>query len=437
MTSPPLTLFSRAQCPAEVAGWIKEFAPQAVFTENQQHWTEARVSFGIGSKSGILIISHNPEYYSGADWSSQMDGMRKLLSSFPEGEHRDRILSLTTTFRFALGLIFDPDYARGNDPRLDLVYAIAQKMDAIFFSPMAMLDASGRTLYSMDGEFDTSAKWPKLLGEVELGPEPVDWNPNSTHDPIESAPTTQRVAKRALALAALTARAILEQNPSYLDPLNDHLSVPRRWLRKVYLGHFGWGKPAQTLIDWVQALDLQSELEPEEWKGICKPLGKLLPQEQINATWRLEGLVVLAWALGMYEVPPHDELVNFYPMWRNLGLLNVERAKELIDRAQLRPRQEIQRLRSQIFSLNWRMTNYRLRPEVIDFAEFARTCWFGPLDITPWPLKQGDLEIQGSRIDRTSRDNIAKCGSIAVERHIAINWLWGGPDLYSMVYADT
>lgn len=67
----------------------------------------------------------------------------------------------------------------------------------------------------------------------------------------------------------------------------------------------------------------------------------------------------------------------------------------------------------------------------MDFAEFARTCWFGPLDITGVPLIKGDLALQGKRIDKAAADVFATAHSASPERHQAANWLWEGPELYS------
>jgi hypothetical protein len=73
----------------------------------------------------------------------------------------------------------------------------------------------------------------------------------------------------------------------------------------------------------------------------------------------------------------------------------------------------------------------------MDFAEFARTCWFGPLDITGLPLVDGDLALQGKRIDRATADAFALAQSIAVERHLAANWLCEGPERYSQAQVNT
>ena len=71
----------------------------------------------------------------------------------------------------------------------------------------------------------------------------------------------------------------------------------------------------------------------------------------------------------------------------------------------------------------------------MDFAEFARTCWFGPHDTTDLELIDNDLALQGQRIDRADDDLFGVCSSAAQERHQAINWLCWGPERYSE--ADT
>lgn len=98
----------------------------------------------------------------------------------------------------------------------------------------------------------------------------------------------------------------------------------------------------------------------------------------------------------------------------------------------LRPRAEIATLRNQLFALHWRLRNFSLKPSVMDFAEFARTCWFGPLEIACLPLIDGDLALRGERLDRASHDVFSTAQSAAQERHQAVNWLWEGPvDAYS------
>jgi hypothetical protein len=67
----------------------------------------------------------------------------------------------------------------------------------------------------------------------------------------------------------------------------------------------------------------------------------------------------------------------------------------------------------------------------MDFAKFARECWFGPLDISGLPLVDGDLAIHGKRLDRASKDGFSTAHSAALERHKAANWLCTGPERYA------
>jgi hypothetical protein len=73
----------------------------------------------------------------------------------------------------------------------------------------------------------------------------------------------------------------------------------------------------------------------------------------------------------------------------------------------------------------------------MDFAEFARTCWFGPLDITAFNLVEGDLTIRGVPIDQVDPGLFGAVHSAAMERHQAVNWLYEGPGLYSLADVST
>ncbi|MBY0456878.1 MAG: DUF4272 domain-containing protein, partial [Gemmataceae bacterium] len=220
----------------------------------------------------------------------------------------------------------------------------------------------------------------------------------------------ERVARRALALVAVTARAILEQD----DPNADNV-------RETY----------SDLLQWVKDTGIDAEFESHEREAVNTPPGKLTSRQQIDSTWRLEGLVVLAWALKRFDLPPHDELVKLNPLWRSLGILDADAARGLLAKPDLRSREEIGTLRNRLFDLHWRLRNFHLRPEAMDFAEFARTCWFGPLDITGVPLVAGDLSVGGKAIIDADPDAVRTARSTALERHKAANWLWQGPAAYS------
>jgi hypothetical protein len=99
----------------------------------------------------------------------------------------------------------------------------------------------------------------------------------------------------------------------------------------------------------------------------------------------------------------------------------------------LRPGRQLDRMRERLFAVHWRLVEHRLRPGSIDFATFARTAWFGPLQIDSSMLVDGDLSIDGVPIARAMPKAVQRAASIAQERHQAINWVHGDDPIYSEV----
>ncbi len=146
---------------------------------------------------------------------------------------------------------------------------------------------------------------------------------------------------------------------------------------------------------------------------------------------------MLAWALGWMELPPYDELADPPTQFDALSLHDAARAQELIDRATLLSSEEIEALNEHLLAFHWRMVNFRLRPEAMDFVEFSKNCWFGSFDIDKFRVRDGDLVIGSKPIHRADHQTLSICGSIAQERHLAINWLKGESEIYSETDTST
>jgi hypothetical protein len=232
---------------------------------------------------------------------------------------------------------------------------------------------------------------------------------------VVDPPGAKRVAARALALTAVTVRAILEQDADSVVARDTH----------------------RELLAWIEQIGIGDELEPDEWQVLQRGLGKFDEGQQVDSTWRLEGLVVLARALGRFDLPPHDVLVNVEALWQAMGFLDARAARALLARPTLRSREEIGIMRNRLLALHWRLRKYCLDRTVIDFAKFARTCWFGPLDVTDLPLVDGDLALGGRRLDRVPQDDLLNAASASLERYQAASWLWEGPRIYSRALLDT
>lgn len=436
MAAEPISLFARIADPAGVLRKLRGLYPAIQVDGADDNWRSAIISFP--GRKGTLTLTHDPAYYAEPNWSVQMNGMGGYFQRFPTSNRKERALMLPTTFKFSLGVLFDPDRGGEDDPRLQALYAAAEVVDGVLFTPSSFRDARGRVLFSADGEEaeDPEAKWPWVVMEVDVSA-PIAREAHEASRPRSpdeddakaraEAPTPERVVRRALALTAVTVRAILEQE------------APSLWTSLKGLFRSGTSATGthQILKAWVDKVGIEGELEPAEANFVRRPLGKVSQRMQIDSTWRLEGLVVLAWALGRFDMPPHDKLVDFNAMWASLGWPDTNAADSLLARPTLRSREEICVMRNRLFALHWRLRNFSLRPEVMDFAEFARTAWFGPLDLTDLPLEKGDLAIGNVRLDRADADAFASTHSASLERHKAINWLWEGPEIYSEARTDT
>lgn len=94
-------------------------------------------------------------------------------------------------------------------------------------------------------------------------------------------------------------------------------------------------------------------------------------------------------------------------------------------------------MRDHLFAFHWRMRDFLIRPQKMDFVEFSRNCWFGSFDLSKFQVVKGDLALGGVRIDKAGPEAVGKASSTAMERHTAINWLLGESELYSETDTST
>lgn len=139
----------------------------------------------------------------------------------------------------------------------------------------------------------------------------------------------------------------------------------------------------------------------------------------------------------MSELPAHDESVNAVELvFQRLRLIG-DGTPPVLSSPRLRSPEELKRMERKLFVLHWRLRDFSLQPRALDFLEFARTAWFGPFDLTGIALAKGDLSIEGVPISRADPEEVRRSQSIAMERHLAINWLLGRARLYSRVDTST
>ena len=418
MAAEPLTLFSHKIEPAGVLALLRSLAPDLTVVGPEDDWERVTVTVrgGLLRRAASVTFTHDRDYYAGPGWPTQMSGMQGYFSRFPETELTPQVMFLIGAFRFSLGVLAEPALdIDSDDERLRYVFAAAKHLDAAIFTPSALRDARGRVLLGGGGDADPRAVMPAIYKPVPLAPRDQRTRSQGGTLPNEDSPpppTADRVARRALALAAVSARALLEQE----DPADPGVEQTRR-----------------RILDWVQATGFGDELEPDEWELLQHPLRSLPHQQVVDATWRLEGLAVLAWALGRYDLPPHDQPADPGKLLPAVGILSAEHARALLAEPFLRPAPELKALSARLFAVHWRLRQFSHGPAPLNFREFAATAWFGPLRLDGVRLIEEDLAIGDHPIAAAPSDFVGSVTSAAMERHVAINWLEG----YSEVYSET
>ncbi len=305
-------------------------------------------------------------------------------------------------FRTVLGCVIEPALDDAGKAH-DLVLRLAEALQGVVFSGdiQSVIDPQGMVLAI-------------ARKDEESPPEPPD---------------AMRVLRRAYCLCAVAMRGTMElearsapAESTWRDRLLHLTGASRRQLsRKV-----------ESVRNWLNTHGVGTELEAAEESFLTTPVGAADQRNTIDATWRSEGICVLAWALGTDEMPPHDGQVEPRPVSEALGFLGEPK-----HRPELRTPEELEWMERRLLGIHWRFRDFRLRPNGLDFVAFSANNWFGGFDIAGIPLAEGDIAVGGVPIARAGADAVRLCESIAAERHQAINWLSGQTYLYSDVDTST
>ena len=240
---------------------------------------------------------------------------------------------------------------------------------------------------------------------------------------VGKRPSAERVARRALVLTLMMYRASLEQFAGNAKYVALHAKLPA----------------------WIDKLKLQGELEKDEDAFLRAPLGKADKRVRADASWRAEGSVVLAWALKLHELPAHDDFWDVKKLADSMGFnegrlaaLDTSAAEKVIRDAKLRPAAELDRMRTRVTIIHWRLRGFRLKAGPLDFVGYLKAHPFGKKTwLEGLPLADGDLAIGKKAISQADAELVRDCESIALERQIAVYWLAGDHAIYSKIDPST
>lgn len=237
---------------------------------------------------------------------------------------------------------------------------------------------------------------------------------NLDDDFCPDPPSPERVAARALVLATVSCRALIEEDA----------------------GKPGAEELRQKLLPWLESVGAAEELEPHEREFIEADMSSLDPKKRINGSWQSEGMVVLAWALGYSELPKIYIQCEPSDVANNMGFLE-SRESTPMNLSRLRDPLEIDLWRDTYLTLHWRLRQFSLEPKPMDFVRYVSECGWGPLRLDQLEIVKNDLAINRARVDKLDDKRFRQLLSITQERHQAFNWLSGYEQLYSQVTTDT
>ncbi len=229
-------------------------------------------------------------------------------------------------------------------------------------------------------------------------------------------PSTERILKRALCMAAVAIRSRVEETGDV----------------ETFRAEFP---------PWLAREGLEEELEPWERENVNAPQGGLSDFERSEGLCLPACCHMLAWALGLTDLPRPDKRFTALDLLAPLGFESLAppstTVAELLERAQRRSVTELGSANNLCLAIHWRYVQQRIRPEPVDFLEISKIAEWREFDPSgPW-IVDGDVGFEGVPIHELSPDDMPVAFMFAMYRHKASNWLQGVEPVFSKVPTDT
>src|SRR5262245_25468107 len=105
MKADTITIYSRIADPAGVLALLRSLSPDVEVEGDEESWESVTVT----CDSGTFTFFHDPVYYEGDDWPTQMNGMQGFLSRWGNTPHKRDLLRAVEFFTFSLATGWEPD----------------------------------------------------------------------------------------------------------------------------------------------------------------------------------------------------------------------------------------------------------------------------------------------------------------------------------------
>ena len=171
--------------------------------------------------------------------------------------------------------------------------------------------------------------------------------------------------------------------------------------------------------DWMDGLTLDAA----EKRFVNAPFGTLKPYQRAEASWLIEGMAALAWALRLAELPPFYSMSKGAAVSKALGIFQAD-AGDRIEQATLRKPGEIIMGAHTYGAVMWRLNEYLKDQKPVEFAK-KLTNTDGHLVVDGLEFLDGDLAVEGRPLDKVPEEKLSQVGAIVFQRNRQFRWLLG------------
>jgi Domain of unknown function (DUF4272) len=189
---------------------------------------------------------------------------------------------------------------------------------------------------------------------------------------------------------------------------------------------------AGKILPLTRETGIYEAYEPAELRLLHAPWGSLPRRERLALSWAVEGVAVLAWALGKAPLPPFDTRCEGAPVGSALGLFQHE-TPESIRAATLRDPAEIEMRALTYEAISWRLARFLETRQRIDFVSRLPNYSSPHLLSGGFTLlEDGDLAVDGAPLVEISEERLSEICTIVRQRRKAFRWLLGYEKNYTV-----
>ncbi|HZV06332.1 MAG TPA: DUF4272 domain-containing protein [Gemmataceae bacterium] len=320
--------------------------------------------------------------------------VRHIYDGKPD-ERGEQILDRIRYSRLVAGVVIEPK--RDKEGRAEgILGAMAYGLHALMFYGSALYDRDSKLILAPDGSFDAEADVLGPVAELIRNRVQVKLPEREPYQPTPAQKARyRRVLKELKCRKVPTLSYALFIDDDEETALREPAEVARRLLVLSAVTYRADGGDRQKAVELIERNNLWEHVTPQE-RLLLEP-EEADPDLAHALLWQLEGLWVMAWALGKLELPWPSGFCDVSRLNTILG--DCESRKDFVKSAVLRPKKEILDALQLTLLQHW-----AIRDAFIHQREI-------PIDLD-WNNESEMMPVRG-----------CPTTGVVAERHHALNWL--------------